>query len=287
MSDLAYTRQFGNQQVAFFPQVQVRADALILFETSDPPPRRGDMSNFQGAKAYAGTVTPHTAKRIRSALDVLLQKSPERRILNPITNTEHDFRISFATLTISSGQLLSASEAYEKLLSKYLRYLKEKAGMKRYIWKAELQQRKQVHYHIVTDTFIDYRTCRWKWNALQKQAGLLKEYALKHKNYNPNSTDIHSVRGIGDLGRYIGKYLCKNTQNQTATAGKVWDCSAELKVKRFTTDLDSTTRDLIEKQISRGNAERIYLDNCTVIKIKNASLYLSKQIRVNYQAWKQ
>jgi hypothetical protein len=286
MSALARVEKFGNTEVVFYPQVQVRSNSLIIFDVSDPPPRRGDTSNLKGKATYSGTVTTHTAKRIRSALDILLQRSPNRRILNPVSNTEHDFRISFATLTVSDPKNLTAREAYDRLLARYLRYLKEKAGMVDYLWKAELQQRGQIHYHLITNIFVDYRTCRWKWNQLQKREGLLQDYARRHGNFNPNSTDIHSVQSVRNIEAYISKYICKNTQNQTATKGKVWDCSTALKAKRFYTDLDSSTLANIEARVARGEAQKISLENCTVISMPAPYLALSKAIFKSYAAWK-
>ena len=142
--------------------------------------------------------------------------------------------LSFITLTVSDPQKkLSGKEAYQKLLSHFLAWMRRTKKINTYIWKAELQQNGQIHYHITTPAFINYQEICDKWNNLQRQAGLLNKYASEKGHYDANSTDIHSVRDVKDLSAYLIKYIAKQSQNQESLGGKVWDCSENLSRAKY------------------------------------------------------
>lgn len=190
--------------------VQVRSNSLILF----PIPKGMVYTKFDLTRnptpTYSGMMTPHTRKRIASSLDILIQRTPKRNIYNPISDKNFDFHLNFITLTMPNDKAITARRGYDVLLSKYLRYLKDKAGLNNYVWKVELQQNRQPHWHLVTDTFIEWPVIRWKWNNLLKQERLLDKYALKHGHFNAPSTEIHAVESIHDMQRYLAKELCKS-----------------------------------------------------------------------------
>jgi hypothetical protein len=111
-------------------------------------------------------------------------------------------------------------------------------GMKDYIWKAELQARGTIHYHITTNTFINYMHIKKRWNQLLDKAGLMEDYKQKHQHSNPNSTDVHKVYNDENIEAYLEKYISKNDKQDVSIHGKVWDCSLSLKShKLFTCDL--------------------------------------------------
>ena len=83
--------------------VQVRDGSLLKFDYPKEGFEHPSWQKPPSKKSYAGEVTDHTRKRIITAVDILLQKNPNRRIYNPIIQKEHDFRVSFATLTISDN----------------------------------------------------------------------------------------------------------------------------------------------------------------------------------------
>lgn len=191
--------------------LQVRSNGLILFDMSDL--RNHQRYNLQedDTERYSGIMTNHARKRLSCALDVMIQRNPPRRIFNPISETHHDFSINFVTLTLSGNKGWGAKQGYDKLLSKWLRYMRDKYSVREYVWKCELQQNGRPHWHVATNEFIPWQVIRWKWNSLQKQEGLLQAYARKYGNFNPNSTDIHAVEKVQDIHRYISKEITKST----------------------------------------------------------------------------
>lgn len=217
------------------PAIQVRSNMLVKYDvwTGASTHKRFD---FKEAirQQYEGTLTQHARKRLLSAIDILIQRNPTHRIYNPISESEHDFSINFITLTIASNRMIEAREGYDALLSKWIRYMRDKYGVKEYVWKAELQERGQLHYHVATNQFIPWQVIRWKWNSLMKQEGLLNDYAREHGNFNPNSVDVHAVESEEDILGYISKEIAKTNfyhlANGSAASGVRWDNDAKVYV---------------------------------------------------------
>jgi hypothetical protein len=236
--------------------------------------------------AYSGNMAQGSIKRINSAVDILLQKSPERIIWNPVTSKYFPFTINFVTLTISGQRNIGLIEGYETLLKPLLRQLR--GGQFSYIWKAEYQERGQLHYHLTTNQFHHWQDLRNRWNKLQKANGHLDGYAERFGHFNANSTDIHSVYKVRNIGAYLSKYMSK-TEPIPATAviekGKVWDCSTDLKGKRFTVIEEMENASKIFDAEASKKAESLYLERCKVIKIKNPVELLTDMQKVEYAKW--
>lgn len=264
---------------------QVRSDSLLLYEL--PLEHKGRRHNLQmnNQKTYSGKVTPHARKRLRKALDILVQKTELHYVNNPFTEKKMPFRMGFITLTIALEKNLKVRESYETLLSKWLRTMKRKQGMKRYVWKAEYQRRGQVHYHLMTDTFLDARTISSEWNKLQKNAGYLKNFALRNGHFKPPSTHVRSAIDLGEINAYVAKEMCKGVQNQKTTPGKIWDCSTDLKIDRYSDFLTSEMESLIDDAIQHGFAEVVESEHCTIIKTDSPDLLLSSSDKVNYHKY--
>lgn len=185
---------------------------------------------LQQKKQYSGQVTAGMQKRITKAVNLLILTAKERVIWNEVTGREQKHKLSFITLTISENERnLEAREAYDSLLKPFLKWMVRTKGVKTYIWKAELQKRGQVHYHITTHSFLNWKEIREKWNYLQRINGLLESFYSKHGHYDPNSTDVHEVYKKSDLTSYLIKYIAKADSKKEKTTGKLWDCSENLK----------------------------------------------------------
>lgn len=220
----------------------------------------------QRTQAYSGKLTQGAAKRLRKAIELLCMSIKPITILNPVTKRYHKHRLSFITLTISQHKNITAQEAYSKCLAPLLRYLREKHKMNTYVWKAEVQKRGQIHYHITTPTFLHWQQLRDTWNNLQRKAGYLNDYHSKKGHYNANSTDIHEVRHVTDLASYLMKEFAKSIQNPN-TDGKVWDCSLNLKKhKYYTTNMEDWHVRAIEQLEAEGRVWVDHHDRFSIIK---------------------
>lgn len=189
---------------------------------------------LQQKKAYSGVVTQGMQKRITRAVNLLILTAVDRVIWNEVTGREQKHKLSFITLTISDNtKNIEAKEAYDLLLRPFLKWMVGTKGVKTYIWKAELQKRGQIHYHITTHSFLNWKEIREKWNYLQRKHGLLEDYYKRFGHYNPNSTDVHEVYKKSDLTSYLIKYIAKADSKKDKTTGKLWDCSENLKGQKY------------------------------------------------------
>lgn len=153
-----------------------------------------------------------------------------------------------ATITLSSPQRHSDQEIKSKLFNQLLTELREQNGMTHYIWRAEKQQNGNIHFHLVTNTFLNAAKLRQRWNRIQNKLGYVDAYACRMNNTirtfndyrqqfssqgnsstlrrryiygkatnwtDPNSTDIHGTTRITDLYTYLARYLCKNNPDSS------------------------------------------------------------------------
>lgn len=264
------------------PYLQVRSDSVLFYELSEHP-RVIHEKAMHSKKTYSGQMTSHAQRRVMRAVDILLQKSPTRRIFNPIIQKEHDFRIAFTTLTIPTHKTVKASVGHSKLLQPFLRTARRKWGVEDYIWKAELQERGQLHYHVTWNRFIEFTKIRDEWNKLLRRERLSDEYAARYGHFNPNSTDVHAVWKIRNLKAYLAKYIAKSEQNKTALDGRVWDASKSLKVAPFTTVLHAHHEDMIRDGIQMGLVKVWECDHAVLFKMENPTSVLTQSELASYK----
>lgn len=236
---------------------------------------------------YTGKLCIGAKKRLTKAIEHLVMLTEkERKVYNPKSGNAFKFRLSFLTLTISQSKFVNGKTAHKLLLEPFLRWMRETHGCKLYIWKAELQQRGQLHYHITSDAFIHYQSVRTKWNELQKEAGFLNEHFERYGNYSPPSTQIKSVRKIKNMGHYLVKEIAKSFQNDASIEGKVWDCCKILKGEAFfTINADSGTMAEINKCIEANEVRYVVKDFCTIYQFidKKPFHILQKGDQLAYQ----
>jgi len=241
--------------------------------------REARIAQLSLQKSYGGTTTKNNIGRIRRAVNLLLMSAEEKLIWNPIVSKHLPHKLSFVTLTVSSNDvMLSAKEAYKLLLKPWLQSMRRNEGMKTYVWKAELQKRGQIHYHITTPSWINLTVIRKRWNELQQKAGLLEGYYQKRKHYNPNSTDVHAVYKVNDVEAYLVKYLAKAESDKAATDGKIWDCSVNLKgVKYPTFNVYDLHVQRVEDAIVAEKMEVFECDYAQIIRCKSEKPWLYLQ----------
>jgi hypothetical protein len=248
-------------------------------------------------KRYVGFITPNLKKRMQKAITLLLQSTPYKYQTHPVSGRTVAHKISFITLTTPKHEnSYSAKFCHKYLLEPLLRILRNRYGMKSYIWKVELQSNKQVHYHITTEIMINHTALRNIWNGLLNKHSMLEDFYTEYGHRNPNSTDIHAVQKINNIEAYLVKYICKEYQNEDKLDGKVWDCSKNLKIAGyFKTALDFGTHQIIRglqttKQVITHYFEKaVYLD----FKTTDYYSYFNDTIKEDYykhlediQSWK-
>jgi hypothetical protein len=258
----------------------------------------------QAKLAYSGGMSMGTRKRLAKAVTIMSQAIKPKWIRNPVTNKLDYHQFTFVTLTVASHKNITARSAYDALLSHFLDWMtrtvaQENPAAKTYIWKAELQKRGQIHYHITTPAFIHWRDIRRKWNALQREAGLLDDFALEHGHFDPNGTDVHKTQHVKKADRYLIKELGKTISalqleairevrakvaagelpadqadeeikrikaEKIRTVGKIWGCSEDLAgVNYFTLGETQEHVRKIEQWVKEGRAREVVDDYFSII----------------------
>lgn len=153
----------------------------------------------------------------------------------------YNFRTSFITLTLPSPQCHPTADITNECFDRFLTTLRNRLKMQNYVWKLEFQENGNVHYHLITDTYVDYFFALKHWNNIIDKFGYVSEYAKKmtaltfqeyrnlqgnkgedikvlasryekgrrEKWRNPNSVDVKVVRTDGNLRYYLAKYFAK------------------------------------------------------------------------------
>lgn len=275
----------------FEPVIQVRYKQLLIYNkwhgiTIARTQQQIDYFKIMiSKKTYSGIVTEGTKKRMSKAIDLMLQASPLQKVYNPIIKRHQHFQLTFLTLTIAEDErMLDAAYCYKNLLMPYLRILRDKFQVVNYVWKVELQERGQVHYHLTLNKFIMFNELQTEWNKLQKNLGLLDSFYRKFQHYEPNGIDIHAVYKVNDIKAYLLKYLKKSEQNQTAINSKIWGCSENLRnsksVEFYLSDIDlkklQDLKEFVDTEIFKN-------EHCEIITSKSqkvTSVFNSKQLKV-------
>lgn len=252
--------------------VQFRDNKLCLFDAGGRPPDERDRKNFEKIqrKTYQGKMTRGAQKRMSKALTHISQVNRPKWKTNPCTGKLFLHHLSFITLTVSDIINIDARDGMKNLLTPFLDWLTRTHKVKMYVWKAEIQERGQLHYHIIVPVVLHWRAVRHKWNRLQAKAGYLDDFARRFGHADPNSTDIHNLDSVDKGTDYMMKELgkdadarvlreksdlqkqlksgkitrdfydlrCKELDENLATIrGKIWDCSAALNDPYYTLQL--------------------------------------------------
>lgn len=172
--------------------------------------RKRNCSTFteetQKTQAATNSLLSDSAKKnLRLAISTLIFTAKYKLVFEKEKNKKFWFKCNFVTLTLPCKTTLSDYQLASKVLSEFLRKWKKRNPNLLYVWKAEIQDNGNAHYHLTTNSFIHYEKLRIYWNKELKKNGI----------YNPklgimaNSTDVHSVKNIRNLAAYLCSYMGK------------------------------------------------------------------------------
>jgi hypothetical protein len=211
-------------------------------------------------KKHHGIVSDQARRKVGKAIDYLLYLSNDKVLPATAHGKSYNFKIAFITLTLPSKQIHSDNEIKDQCLNQFLIEIRQRYNVKNYLWRAEKQKNKNVHFHILVDKFIPWSELRDRWNRIINKLGYVENYRtemkqfhangfnirkdlLQHWDYqkqikayqkgkindwqSPNSTDVHSLYKIQSIRKYITKYCTKNDVN-SEVSGRMWGCNYEL-----------------------------------------------------------
>lgn len=189
--------------------------------------------NDLSKNSYTGTVTPYAKKKLKRAIQLLVASAKDKEAPNFKTGKTFKFKVNFVTLTLPSPQEdITDKQIKKEVLDVFIKRLRRKMGLNNYVWRAERQKNGNLHFHMITDTYLHYEKLRNDWNACLNKFNFIDKFEQKHGHRNPNSTDIHAVWKVKNLTQYFIKYMAKDHKEGETIEGKIWDCSKNLKTKQ-------------------------------------------------------
>lgn len=262
--------------------IQVRPSCLITYPCHDSMAYFSPKERFDGPlddirnEFYSslknecnneakGQLSNRSRRRMRYAIELIIAQASDKKSWYRQKSIHIPFKVNFLTLTLSApAPTLNDKIIKQQLLKIFLKNCTNKYGLKSYVWRAETQVNKRLHFHIITDTYIHWQDVRKTWNIIQQKHGIIDKYRqlmqnwhrdgfkvrpkllykwnynaqlnayktgmLEHWN-NPNSTDIHAISHIENLSNYVTKYMSKDSDNSRLVEGKIWGCSNNLNGK--------------------------------------------------------
>jgi len=157
-------------------------------------------------------LSSQATKKAKRAIKYLLLQASDKKVYNPKFRTTFNFTVNFITLTLAASQIHTHQVIKKELLNQFLIEAKKKWGLTNYVWRAEKQKNGNIHFHILSDKFIPWSELRQTWNRIQSKLGYTQRYQALHHKREPNSTDIHSLREVKNVYKYVTKYMTKQSR---------------------------------------------------------------------------
>lgn len=217
--------------------------------TLDTPPATANRVKRPGVKkSFHNFELSKAAQRtMRNKINWLFAMAKKHQVQTATGKRIYSFKAAFMTFTLPSKQVHPTAEITRDCFNSLLTSLRTRFKMENYVWRLEFQQNGNVHYHLVTDTYVDYYELRRIWNATLAKKGYVQAYHERHskmtlsqyastyakpgvttfaqlaKAYakgkasnwsNPPSVDVKSATSKTRIGLYISKYFGKKAKNQ-------------------------------------------------------------------------
>lgn len=211
---------------------------------------------------HSGVLSHKAARRLTNSINWLIASAKNKFIFDKETNKKFMFKLSFITLTLPTIDHGITDHFFKKtLLHGFINQCRYHFSMQNFVWKVEAQENGNIHAHFTTDVFIHHLDLRRIWNKILRTHGILEKYSNKFLNMsfsdyckevdplqkvnievlkkrfsfgvstcwsNPNTTDVHAVHKVNDLGAYLAKYMSKKEEDRRKIKGKLWGCSHSL-----------------------------------------------------------
>jgi len=155
--------------------------------------------------AVAGELTRKSRSRLRTAIAFMKYLTELKSVHASGYARPVAYRLTFVTLTLSSTQIHSDHFIKRYMLQPFLRVARNRWKVTNYVWKAEVQDNGNIHFHVITDRFIPWKEIRTVWNTIQEVHGYVSRSGLS----DPNSSDIHALYKVKHTVNYLSSYLLK------------------------------------------------------------------------------
>lgn len=189
-------------------------------------------------------ISKKASERIKEKVSWLYELARNKTIITSNGKVLNSFKMNFITLTLPALQAHTTATITSECLNQFLTECKTKFNLENYVWRLEFQKNGNAHYHIATDSYLDYTETKLLWNRCLRKLGYIKAYQDKfigmtfseyYKNYSnngkidfptlrerfgrgcatrwdsPNTVDVRSVTNAKNIAFYISKYITKKS----------------------------------------------------------------------------
>lgn len=190
-------------------------------------------------------ISSKASGRIKEKVSWLYELARNKTVTTTGGKTLYSFKMNFITLTLPSLQSHDTATLTAQCLNQFLTECKSRFGLENYVWRLEFQKNGNAHYHIATDTYIDYTSAKLIWNRCLQKLGYISAYQNKFigmtfsdycKEYgnngktpfatlrerfgrgcatrwdSPNTVDVRAVSNAKNIAFYISKYITKKSE---------------------------------------------------------------------------
>ena len=119
------------------------------------------------ADKFGGDITQQTRKKIRKILHCWLFPIHSPHLREQASHHPKRPLITFVTLTLVAKQMHDDNWVKRNMLNTFLQWLRDSEGIENYLWRAEKQKNGNIHFHILIDRAISWRSIRTEWNSIQ------------------------------------------------------------------------------------------------------------------------
>lgn len=223
---------------------------------------------------YTGKITEYSKKRLKRAINLLVATAEPKEAINFRTGKTFTFKVNFITLTLPAPQKdVTDKQLKAEAFDPFIKRMKRKYKLNNYVWRAERQKNGNLHFHILTDTYIRYDYLRDNWNSCLRKWHFISDFKEKFNHDKPNSTDVHSIQKIKNVAAYVVKYMSKDGGEADIIEGKIWDCSTALKHKGNCEVLfDKEQNEIWEAALNEKESTEITGDRFTLILLSSYAL---------------
>lgn len=227
-------------QDGFFEKYKYKSNTPASDFVNSRAPKKCLEKKFHNFK-----ISANSARNLRSKVDYLFLFANKRNVKTYRKKTITNFKCTFLTLTLPAPQKTATAVLQREVFEPFLQSLRQRLDMRNYVWRLEFQKNGNAHYHLITDTYIDYFFAKRRWNECLEYHGYISdysnsmssmswsEYEYRYKsNYtgskeqlfrrysdgkkenwrNPNSVDVKVLSSKNNIGGYIAKYFSKGSE---------------------------------------------------------------------------
>jgi hypothetical protein len=134
-------------------------------------------------------ISPAGQKTIQNKINWLYVMAKSRYQKTYSGKEIFNFKINFLTLTLPSKQIHPTFQITNECFNQFLTEIRQRTKMENYLWRLEFQGNGNLHYHIVTDTFIDYFLAQKIWNRIINKLGYVDKFTEKFSSMTLSEYD--------------------------------------------------------------------------------------------------